>query len=35
MKWDDLRFALVTLACGLLLFAVLRWARRAVPGGAR
>jgi len=35
MRWEDLRFALVTLACGLLLFAVLRWARRAVPGGAR
>jgi len=35
MKRDDLQFALVTLACGLALFAVLRWARRAVPGGAR
>ena len=34
MKGDDLRFALVTLACGLVLFAVLRWARRAVPGRA-
>jgi len=34
MKWDDLRFALVTLACGLLLFALLRLSRRPVPGRA-
>ena len=34
MKSDDLRFALVTLAGGLALFAVLRWARRTVPGQA-
>jgi amino acid transporter len=34
MKWEDLRFALVTLACGLVLFAALRRARKAVPGGA-
>jgi amino acid transporter len=34
MKGDDLRFALVTLAGGLALFALLRWSRRALPGGA-
>src|SRR6266851_8131657 len=34
MNRDDLRFALVTLACGLLLFALLRLSRRPVPGRA-
>ena len=31
MNADDLRFALVTLIGGLLLFGLLRWTRRAVP----
>jgi len=34
MNRDDLRFALVTLAGGMALFALLRLSKRGVPGRA-